>query len=99
MNADMMRKLDFGRLRAAQRDSAINEVKTSLLIDRIADAEGVTVSDEEVDREIYLAALQQRESVDALRARLTEDGGLARIREQLRREKTAALLYQRLPAA
>jgi trigger factor len=99
MNADMMRKLDFGRLRAAQRDSAIGEVKTSLLIDRIADAEGITVSDEEVDREIYMAALQQRESVDTLRARLTEDGGLARIREQLRREKTASLLYQRLPAA
>ena len=99
MNADMMRKLDFGRLRAAQRDSAINEVKTSLLIDRIADAEGVAVSDEDVDREIYMAALQQREPVETLRARLTEDGGLARIREQLRREKTASLLYQRLPAA
>jgi len=99
MNPDMMRKLDFGRLRAAQRDSAINEVKTSLLLDRIADAEGVSVSDEEVDQEIYMASLQQREPVEALRARLTEDGGLARIREQLRREKTASLLYQRLPAA
>jgi len=99
MNADMMRKLDFGRLRAAQRDSAIGEVKTSLLIDRIADAEGIAVSDEEVDREIYMAALQQREPVETLRARLTQDGGLARIREQLRREKTASLLYQRLPAA
>jgi trigger factor len=28
---------------------------------------------------------------------LTEDGGLARIREQLKREKTAQLLYERLP--
>jgi trigger factor len=52
-----------------------------------------------VDHEIYLASLQAREPVDTLRARLTEDGGLARIREQLRREKTASLLYQRLPAA
>jgi trigger factor len=99
MNADMMRKLDFGRLRTAQRDSAVNEVKTSLLLDRISDAEGVSVTDEEVDHEIYLAALQSREPVETLRARLTEDGGLARIREQLRREKTASLLYQRLPAA
>ena len=99
MNADMMRKLDFGRLRSAQRDSAVGEVKTSLLIDKIADAEGIAVSDEEVDREIYLAALQQREPIETLRARLTEDGGLVRIREQLRREKTASLLYQRLPAA
>jgi trigger factor len=99
MNADMMRKLDFGRLRAAQRDSAVTEVKTSLLLDRIADAENLTVSDEELDKEIYLAALQQREPVETLKARLTQDGGLARIREQLRREKTASLLYQRLPAA
>jgi trigger factor len=35
--------------------------------------------------------------VEALRTRLTADGGLARIREQLRREKTASLLYERLP--
>lgn len=99
MNPDMMRKLDFGRLRTAQRDSAISEVKTSLLLDRIADAEELTVTDEEVDHEIYLAALQSREPVETLRTRLTQDGGLARIREQLRREKTASLLYQRLPAA
>jgi trigger factor len=99
MNPDMMRKLDFTRLRAAQRDSAIGEVKTSLLLDRIADAEELSVTDEEVDHEIYLAALQAREPVETLRARLTDDGGLARIREQLRREKTASLLYQRLPAA
>ena len=99
MDPEMMRKLDFERLRTAQRDSAINEVKTSLLLDRIADAENVSVSDEELDHEIYMASLQQREPVEALRARLTEDGGLARIREQLRREKTASLLYQRLPAA
>jgi len=68
-------------------------------LDKIADAEGVSVTDEDVDHEIYMAALQSREPVETLRARLTEDGGLARIREQLRREKTASLLYQRLPAA
>ena len=99
MNPEMMRRLDFTRLRAAQRDSAVNEVKTSLLLDRIADAEGISVSDEEVDREIYIASLQSREPVETVRARLTQDGSLARIREQLRREKTASLLYQRLPAA
>lgn len=97
MSADMMRKLDFTRLRDAQRDSALSEVKTSLLLDRIADAENVTVSDEELDREIYIASLQSREPVETVRARLTEDGSLARIREQLRREKTASVLYQRLP--
>ena len=97
MEPEQMRKLDFGRLRAAQRDSAVAEVKISLLLARIAHEENVTVSDEEVDREIHIAALQSREPVDALKVRLTQDGGLDRIREQLKREKTAQLLYERLP--
>ena len=98
MDTEQMRKLDFGRLRTAQRDAASAEVKTSILLDRIAHEENITVSDEELDQEMQIAALQSREPIDALRARLTEDGGLARIREQLRREKTASLLYERLPS-
>jgi len=98
MDTEQMRKLDFARLRAAQRDSASAEVRTFILLDRIAQEENITVSDEEMDHELQLAALQSREPVDALKVRLTEDGGLARIREQLRREKTASVLYERLPA-
>ena len=98
MDTEQMRKLDFARLRAAQRDSAATEVKAGILLDRIAQEENITVSDEELDRELQLAALQAREPLDALKARLTQDGGMARIREQLRREKTASLLYERLPA-
>jgi trigger factor len=98
MNTEQMRKLDFGRLRVAQRDSAVAEVKTNLLLDKIAASEEVTVTDEELDREVQIAALQSNEPVEALRQRLTQDGGLARIREQMKREKTANLLYERLPA-
>jgi trigger factor len=98
MEPEQMRKLDFSRLRTAQRDSAIAEVKTQILLDRIADEENITVSDEDMDAELQLAALQSREPIDTLKGRLTEDGGLARIREQLRREKTASALYERLPA-
>ncbi len=98
MDTEQMRKLDFARLRAAQRESAMAEVKSMILLDRIAHEENITVSDEELDREIQLAAIQSREPLDTLRARLTQDGGLARIREQLRREKTASILYERLPA-
>ena len=98
MQAEQMRKLDFGRLRTAQRDGAIAEVKATILMDRIAEAEQITVTDEEVQREIQIAAIQAREPVEALQKRLTEDGGIARIREQLKREKVADLLYERLPA-
>jgi trigger factor len=98
MQPEQMRKLDFTRLRAAQRDSALAEVKTNVLLDRIAGEEDITVSDEELDKELQIVSLQSREPLDALKVRLTKDGGLDRIREQLRRDKTASILYERLPA-
>jgi trigger factor len=96
MSVEDMRKLDFVRLREAQRDQAINEVKASMVLDRIAEAEGVTVSDEDVDRELLMLSIQSREPLEALRERLTKDGGLDRIREQMRREKTGSVLYEKL---
>jgi trigger factor len=98
MTADAMRQLDFGRLRAAQRDQAINEVKASLVLDTIADRENITVSDEDMERELLMMSLQQREPLESLQKRLTEDGSLNRIREQLRREKTGAALFDKLAA-
>jgi len=98
VETEQMRKLDFARLRAAQRAGAIAEVKAAVLLDRIAQEEQILVSDEELDRELQLAALRSGESPETLRSRLTHDGGLVRIREQLRHEKTANLLYERLPA-
>jgi trigger factor len=96
MRTEDMRKLDFAHLREAQRDSAISEVKASLILDKIAAAENVEVSDEELERELQIISLQTREPLDDLRTRLTNDGALTRIREQLRREKIASLLYERL---
>ena len=96
MSVEDMRKLDFARLREAQRDQAINEVKASMLLDRIAEAEGVTVSQEDVDRELLMLSIQSREPLEALRERLSHDGGLDRIREQMRREKTGSVLYEKL---
>jgi len=96
MRTEDMRKLDFGRLREAQRDSAVSEVKATLILDKIASVENVDVSDSEVERELEIISLQTREPLETLRDRLTSDGALARIREQLRREKTGNLLYERL---
>ena len=96
MTVEDMRKLDFVRLREAQRDQAINEVKASMILDRIAEAEKVTVEDEDLDRELLIMSMQAREPLEALRERLTDDGGLERIREQMRREKAGSVLYEKL---
>ncbi|MCU1319287.1 MAG: trigger factor [Edaphobacter sp.] len=98
MKAEDMRKLDFGRLRAAQRDQAVNEVKASIILDRVSEAEGVVVSDEDLDRELLMLSIQSREPLETLRDRLAKDGGLERIREQMRREKTGSVLYEKLSA-
>jgi trigger factor len=98
MRPEDMRNLDFGRLRLAQRDQAVNEVKASMILDRLAEAEGVTVSDDELDRELLMLSIQSREPLETLRERLSKDGGLDRIREQMRREKTGSVLYEKLSA-
>ena len=96
MQAEEMRKLDFARLRDAQRDQAINEVKASMILDKLAETEHVEISDEEFDRELLMLSLQSREPLDTLRERLAKDGSLERIREQLRRERTGTVLYEKL---
>ncbi len=98
MTTEQMRKLDFTRLRAAQRDSALNELRGSLILDRIAAIENIEVADEEMETQLQMLAYQAREPLEILRKRLTGDGGLTRIREQLRREKTMDRLFDRLAA-
>jgi trigger factor len=66
------------------------------VLDRIADVENINVSDDELEHELQVISLQTREPVESLRERLTREGSLAAIREQLRREKTGSLLVERL---
>jgi trigger factor len=96
MKPEDMRKLDFGRLRGAQRDQAVNEVKASLILDKLAEIEGAKVSDDELDREIFMASLQAREPIETLRKRMVEDGSIDRMREQMLREKTGTILFEKL---
>jgi len=96
MTSEAMRKLDFERLRAAQRETSIAEVKASLILDKIAKTENVELGEDEVERELLLVSLQTREPLDELKKRLTQDGGLNRIREQMLREKTGNAVYERL---
>ena len=93
MRAEDMKKMDLNRLRAGQRDQALQEVKASLLLDKIADLEKIEVGDEEIDHEIEALATQTKQTSEAVRARLTRDGALDRIRNRIRNEKTLKLLY------
>ena len=93
MRPEDMKKMDLNRLRAGQRDQAVQEVKANLLLDKIADLEKVEVSEEEISHEIEALAAQTKQTSEAVRARLTRDGALDRIRNRIRSEKTLNLLY------
>ena len=95
MTTEHMKKMDFARLRAGQREGALREVKASLILEQIADDEKIDISDEEMDREIEIIALQTKQPIEKVRARLTEDGGLDRMRHRLRNEKTLDFLYRK----
>jgi trigger factor len=63
------------------------------LLDKIADLEKVDVSEEEINHEIEALATQTKQTSEAVRARLTRDGALDRIRNRIRSEKTLNFLY------
>jgi trigger factor len=93
MKMEDLKKMDLPRLRAGQREQAVQDVKSSLLLERIAELEKISVSDEEMKHEIEALARQSKQTPEAVQARLTEDGGLDRIRMRIRSEKTLDFLY------
>jgi len=93
MKMEDIKKMDLPRLRAGQRDQAVQDVKSSLLLDRIAELENIGVGEDEVNHELESLAAQTKQTPEAVRARLTQDGGLDRIANRIRSEKTLEFLY------
>ncbi len=94
LTAEQMKKMDLNRLRGGQREQAIHDVKAALLLERVAEEENIQVSEEEFNRELEALARQSKQTSEAVRARLTRDGGLDRIRTRIRNDKTLEFLYQ-----
>ncbi len=93
--------IDWARVRRDQHARALREVRIGLLLHRIAEAENLQPSQEEIDREVERLARESRQSPDALRARLTKEDGLSRMTAAIRSEKVAEFLlsHARLTAA
>ena len=80
--------VDWAALRQRQRERAVEDVKAELLLDRIASAETIEVSEEDSEREIARLAERSGESAEAVRASLTKQGSLDRMKSKLRSDKT-----------
>jgi trigger factor len=86
--------IDWVSLRKRQEERAKDDVKAELIVDRVASAENIDVNDEEVEHELQHLAGHSNESAETLRARLTKEGTLDRIKAKLRSDKTLDWLAQ-----
>ena len=93
MKAEDMKKMDLTRLRAGQREQAVQEVKASLLLERSRRRKKSRSAMRKSIAEIEALATQSKQTPEAIRARLTRDGALDRIRNRIRSEKTLDFLY------
>jgi trigger factor len=87
-------KLDWNKIKESQKARAEQDVRASLVLEKIADAESIHPSNEEVDRELQRIAKQEREPVAAVRQKLQKDGSLGRIASRIRTEKTLNFLFE-----
>ena len=65
-----------------------------MLLEKIAEREGITANKDEVDREVQRIARQEREAVAVSRARLEKDGALGRIAGSIQTEKALQFLLE-----
>jgi len=95
LRAEDLKRMDMSKLRDGQREGALHDVRANLLLEKIADLEGIDVSDEDINREIAAAATQAKQDPAALRKQLEQNNGLAGVRSQMRCDRALDWLYRR----
>jgi trigger factor len=86
--------VDWVSLRKKPEDRAKDDVKAELVVDRIATEEKIDVTDEELNHELGHMGSHSGQSAEALRASLTKQGTLDRMKAKLRSDKTLDWLAQ-----
>ena len=87
-------QVDWRKIRDEARPEAEKDVRGSMILEKVADAERIEVSEEEIDELIRGMAEERREPPAALKTRLTRDGGLDRIKSTRRNQKALELVYR-----
>lgn len=87
-------EVDWRKIREDSRSDAERQVRTALILDKIAEAEKIEATDEEVDNIIREMAQERREPPATLKTRLTRDGGLAKIESSCRSQKAIDFVYR-----
>jgi trigger factor len=86
--------LDWQKLKEDGRPEAEKDVRGSLILEKVAEAEAIEVKEEEVDELIRELAQERHEAPAAVKTRLTRDGELPIIERRLRNQKALDLIYR-----
>ncbi len=86
-------QVDWRKLREDARPDAEKAVRASIILAKIAEAEKIEVSEEELDQAVREVARDSRETPAALKTRLTRDGGLAKLQSSRRSQKALDFIY------
>jgi trigger factor len=87
-------KLDWEKVKEAQREKALREVKASILLGKISEREAIHATRDEVDREVEKVARQQRKPVAAVQMEFEKDGTMGRIASHIQTDKTLNFLFE-----
>jgi trigger factor len=88
--------VDWQAFRASQRDAARDAIGAALVLDEIARGQQLTVTEDEVEREVGRYAERAGRTPAAVRAALEKEGDLSRMIEGLRREKSVDFVMSRV---
>lgn len=86
--------LDWGKIREDARPDAEKDVRGSLILSKVSEAEGLEVREEELDEMVREMASERQEPPAVLKTRLTENGMLDRIKSTRRNQKALELIYR-----
>jgi trigger factor len=87
--------IDWAAFRQAQQEPARDAVASALVLDEVAQREGLTVSESEIEAELSRFGERTGRTTAAVRAQLEKDGGISRLATGLRREKAVDFLRSR----
>ena len=87
-------KIDWEKYRREWREAAEKQVRAQLILDKIAEAEKIEVSEEELDAKVREMAEQRGETPAALKSRLTEEDGLVKLKLSCRHDKALEFVYR-----
>jgi trigger factor len=87
-------KVNWEGAREELKVQAEEDVRSSLLLERIAEEEKIDVSNEEIEAEIQAIARSSQQPIEQVRSVLTKEGGERSIANRLRNRKALDLLVE-----